>query len=232
MSQKHFIDNETTSQLIEDALESLKLQNGALHVDKKNKTTNSADHAIGPDEVELGMGIHNETGARRLSPRPDSTAIINLMLDYLLSQDDEDRAYVDFDGAEHVVLMVNNLGALSVLELPAITLIDLELLRSAVTSACQAPIAAAPSITDYDTIVGDGDCGTTLQRACEEVIKTMAGTSGAGGDSAVGALLRIARAVYVNEKGWDAVPDPGAMGVVALIQGLAEGISSFVARQE
>lgn len=38
MSQKHFIDNENTSQLIEDALESLTLQNGALRVDKKNKS--------------------------------------------------------------------------------------------------------------------------------------------------------------------------------------------------
>lgn len=205
------------------------------------------------------------------------------------------------------------------------------------TSACQAAIAAAPGITEYDTIVGDGDCGTTLQRACEEVIQTItvAPTTG-DDDSAVGSLLRIAdavedsmdgtsgaiyglffnglvsgvreiddggayvtepqwihavrtalqtvqkvtparagdrtlmdalepfvesllsgsglaaavdaaargadktkgmqpkfgRAVYVNEKGWDAVPDPGAVGVVALVQGLAEGISSYVARQE
>lgn len=92
------------------------------HVRLPGTGPRSADQAIGPDEVELGMGIHNETGARRLSPRPDSIAIINLMLDYLLSQDDEDRAFVDFDGAENVVLMVNNLGALSVLELSAITL--------------------------------------------------------------------------------------------------------------
>lgn len=92
------------------------------HVRLPGTGPRSADQAIGPDEVELGMGIHNETGARRLSPRPDSTALINLMLDYLLSQDDEDRAFVDFDGAENVVLMVNNLGALSVLELSAITL--------------------------------------------------------------------------------------------------------------
>ncbi|ETS78694.1 hypothetical protein PFICI_08547 [Pestalotiopsis fici W106-1] len=381
------------------------------------------DQAIGPDEMELGMGIHNETGAQRLRPRPDSTTVINLMLDYLLFQDDEDRAFVDFGDAEAVVLMVNNLGALSVLELSAITLkvsqqlglrgikpsrtysgtymtslngpgfsitllraskdmlayldaptsalgwsrsiehniiipwsptastpstelahanagltntdllgpkVDAVLLRSAVTSACQAAIAAAPSITKFDMIVGDGDCGSTLQRACEEVMKMVMTTTPARNGSAIEHLLRIAhtiedsmdgtsgaiyglffnglvsgvreiegdaemtyahwiqaartalqtvqkvtparagdrtlmdalepfvdtlqrgsglaasvaavthgadrtkgmqpkfgRAVYVNEAGWDAVPDPGAMGVVALVQGLAEGISSF-----
>lgn len=60
MSQKHFIDNENTSQLIEDALESLKLQNGALHVDKKNK---SKDGSLNNSYPKLESGSFTCTAA-------------------------------------------------------------------------------------------------------------------------------------------------------------------------
>jgi dihydroxyacetone kinase len=73
------------------------------------------------DQVELGMGIHNEPGCLLLSPRPPLADIINIMLDQLLDSNDEDRAYVDFADAQHVVLMVNNLGGLSPLEFGGIT---------------------------------------------------------------------------------------------------------------
>jgi triose/dihydroxyacetone kinase / FAD-AMP lyase (cyclizing) len=43
------------------------------------------------------------------------------MLDQLLNMDDQDRAFVDMRDAKEVVLLVNNLGGLSVLELGAIT---------------------------------------------------------------------------------------------------------------
>jgi dihydroxyacetone kinase len=80
----------------------------------------AAPAAVG-DQVELGMGIHNEPGCLLLSPRPPLADIINMMLDQLLDTKDEDRAYVDFADAQHVVLMVNNLGGLSPLEFGGIT---------------------------------------------------------------------------------------------------------------
>ena len=73
------------------------------------------------DQVELGMGIHNEPGSQVLSPRPQLPVLINTMLDRLLDCDDKDRGYVDFSNAEHVVLLVNNLGGLSPLEFSGIT---------------------------------------------------------------------------------------------------------------
>lgn len=45
--------------------------------------------------------------------------------------------------------------------------------RSAVASGLKRVIAAAPEVTKYDTIVGDGDCGTGLQRGAEAVQKML-----------------------------------------------------------
>lgn len=73
------------------------------------------------DDIELGMGIHNEPGVMRVTPQPELGTLVDKMLDYLLDMNDEDRAFVNFAGAQDVVLMVNNLGSLSVLELSAIT---------------------------------------------------------------------------------------------------------------
>lgn len=73
------------------------------------------------DELELGMGIHNEPGSKKMSPAPRLESLVIEMLDQLLSLNDNDRAYVDFTGAENIVLLVNNLGGVSVLEMGGIT---------------------------------------------------------------------------------------------------------------
>ena len=73
------------------------------------------------DTIELGMGIHNESGCRILSPQPDLPSLIEMMLDQLLDQQDADRAFVDMQSAKDVVALVNNLGSISVLELGGIT---------------------------------------------------------------------------------------------------------------
>lgn len=74
------------------------------------------------DEIELGMGIHNEPGVTRCSPQPTLDDLLDQMITKLTAMDDEDRAYVDFASASSIILLVNNLGAISVLELQAITL--------------------------------------------------------------------------------------------------------------
>lgn len=48
---------------------------------------------------------------------------------------------------------------------------DFSLFEKAVTQACKNVIKAEPEITRYDTIAGDGDCGTTLKAMAEGVIK-------------------------------------------------------------
>ena len=71
------------------------------------------------EDIELGMGIHNEAGSKRL--KTDLTGLVRGMLAQLLDLKDTDRAFVNITAEDNVVLLVNNLGGVSVLELGCIT---------------------------------------------------------------------------------------------------------------
>lgn len=75
--------------------------------------------ALGPDAVEIGMGIHNEPGVKHLDKKPDAKGLISEMLTLLLNPDDKERAFVPFAKDDDPVLVVNNLGGMSNLELSA-----------------------------------------------------------------------------------------------------------------
>ncbi|KAL0562584.1 hypothetical protein V5O48_019501, partial [Marasmius crinis-equi] len=68
------------------------------------------------------MGIHNESGNKRVSPVPSLSDLIPQLLDLLTSTTDSERSFVPFKGSgkDKVVLLVNNLGGVSELELSAI----------------------------------------------------------------------------------------------------------------
>ncbi|KFX98333.1 hypothetical protein V490_02363 [Pseudogymnoascus sp. VKM F-3557] len=70
------------------------------------------------EETEVGMGIHNEAGSARLEVTLEE--LVKTMLTQLLDQNDKDRAYLKID-REEVVLLVNNLGGVSPLEMGGIT---------------------------------------------------------------------------------------------------------------
>lgn len=205
---------------------------------------------------------------------------------------------------------------------------DRSIYQRAVSFACKSVIAAEPQITKDDTIVGDGDCGITLTRGANAILKFLAssksttdaassilglatviennmdGTSGAiyslfftafgsalretqasfkgsllgtrewaaaaanalahlqqatparqgdrtlmdalepfvhsfeagetlakalskakeGAEATKGMKAAFGRAVYVNESGWDLVADPGAEGVVSILEGLVKAL--------
>lgn len=69
-------------------------------------------------EVEIGMGIHNEAGSGR--GKMDLPELVTKMLAQLLDPADKDRAFVNVNSNE-VVLLINNLGGVSVLEMGGIT---------------------------------------------------------------------------------------------------------------
>ena len=75
---------------------------------------------LSPSEIEIGLGIHNESGHTRLSPVPELYQLIPQLLDFLTSVSDPDRSFVPFKGKDNVVLLVNNLGSVSELELGGI----------------------------------------------------------------------------------------------------------------
>ena len=85
---------------------------------------------LSKDEVEIGMGIHNEHGIKRVSPIPTVEDLPESLLKYLLDPNDKERHYVNFDSNDDVVLLINNLGATSNLELYAIQSIVVEKLNS------------------------------------------------------------------------------------------------------
>lgn len=72
----------------------------------------------GPNEAELGLGIHNEPGTILL-PIPDIDLLIKQMYEKLVGED-SDRHYVDFQPGDQTVLLINNIGGTSSLELYAI----------------------------------------------------------------------------------------------------------------
>ncbi|EIW79314.1 dihydroxyacetone kinase [Coniophora puteana RWD-64-598 SS2] len=78
---------------------------------------------LGAQELEIGLGIHNESGFRRVSPVPPLNELIPSLLEMIISTSDAERSFVPFKGGrqDRVVLLVNNLGGLSALELGAVT---------------------------------------------------------------------------------------------------------------
>ncbi|KAF8202313.1 dihydroxyacetone kinase [Pholiota molesta] len=82
--------------------------------------TASSTSDLVSSEIEIGMGIHNESGHNRLSPIPKLSELVPKLLDYLTSTSDPDRSFVPFKGKDNVVVLVNNLGGISELELGGI----------------------------------------------------------------------------------------------------------------
>jgi triose/dihydroxyacetone kinase / FAD-AMP lyase (cyclizing) len=90
----------------------------------------SAEEFLGSNQVEIGMGIHNEPGVNRLSSVPTSTELASKLLKLLLDKSDPDRAFVPFIPGDWTVLLVNNLGGISNLEISAFAGIVVEQLES------------------------------------------------------------------------------------------------------
>ncbi len=70
-------------------------------------------------EVEIGMGIHNEPGSERKST--DLPGLVKTMLKHCLNTADQDRSFSNISEKDDVVLLINNLGGVSPLELSGIT---------------------------------------------------------------------------------------------------------------
>lgn len=80
------------------------------------------NHESIPDDVcVIGAGIHNEPGALRLSPFPSIESLIDHLLKLICDPNDPERGYVTFGDNDDVVLLINNYGGLSNLELGALT---------------------------------------------------------------------------------------------------------------
>ncbi|TAQ90601.1 hypothetical protein B7494_g1052 [Chlorociboria aeruginascens] len=89
------------------------------HVHVPGRTIDSkSEGSLKEGEVEIGMGIHNEPGSERAVV--DLPELVKKMLSQLLDDRDKDRAFLRVNSNE-VILLINNLGGVSVLELSGIT---------------------------------------------------------------------------------------------------------------
>lgn len=86
-----------------------------VHVPGREVNTSAS---LAQGVVEIGMGIHNEPGSG--SGKMELPELVGTMLTQLLDTSDKDRAFLNVNSNE-VVLLINNLGGLSVLELGGIT---------------------------------------------------------------------------------------------------------------
>ncbi|KAJ5035112.1 uncharacterized protein L3040_008372 [Drepanopeziza brunnea f. sp. 'multigermtubi'] len=76
---------------------------------------------IGEDVCVVGAGIHNEPAVEKVSPIPSVEDLISRLLDLICDQKDPERAFVKFNEGDDTVLLINNYGGLSNLELGALT---------------------------------------------------------------------------------------------------------------
>ncbi|KAF7550670.1 hypothetical protein G7Z17_g5558 [Cylindrodendrum hubeiense] len=251
---------------------------------------------IAKDVCVVGAGIHNEPGAEHISPFPSVESLVDHCLKRLCDPNDKERAFVSFENKDdQVILLINNYGGLSNLELGALAdevIIQLkstwkiipvkiycgtfetslngpgfcislsnvtqaarqanveipELLelisaptaapawpnsppspidlskRSAVPSTdvdmqpsiapeadikvdsallsvvlrrgCEAAIAAEPKLTEWDMVMGDGDCGEAVKGVSEAIIALLDGSPSIAADGSIfTALFAILQAV-------------------------------------
>lgn len=81
--------------------------------------TDKSEAYLGENEAEIGMGIHNESGIRKVSPVPSAAKLVDEFLSTITATTDSERSYLQFknDGQDEVILLVNNLGGLPEVEL-------------------------------------------------------------------------------------------------------------------
>ncbi|EPQ50477.1 Dak1-domain-containing protein [Gloeophyllum trabeum ATCC 11539] len=88
-----------------------------------SKAKDEEDGSLGQDECEIGMGLHNEPGARKIKMMGAET-LIQDMLEAIFTSRDENGGFCEYgkddDGADDMVLYINNLGGISQLEISAV----------------------------------------------------------------------------------------------------------------
>lgn len=67
---------------------------------------------LGPSQCEIGLGIHNEPGVQTLDQIPPIGQLVETLLAKLVGT----SSFVNFEGGDEVALMINNLGAIALIE--------------------------------------------------------------------------------------------------------------------
>lgn len=110
---------ERVGQLVADNLISLGASLGRVHVPGKALAeAEEEEERLGPGMVEIGMGVHNEPGCEQT--KTDLPGLVKRMLAQMLDTRDADRGYLHVKQSDQTLLLINNYGGVSNLELGAI----------------------------------------------------------------------------------------------------------------
>jgi dihydroxyacetone kinase len=109
-------DTARVARLVADNVVSVGASLSHVHVPGRGV---AADDEMADGEVEVGMGIHNEPGSERV--KTDLVGLVKKMLAQMLDPSDKDRNFLNVSKDDKTILLVNNLGGVSVLELGGIT---------------------------------------------------------------------------------------------------------------
>lgn len=110
---------ERVGQLVADNLISLGASLGRVHVPGKALAeAEEEEERLGPGIVEIGMGVHNEPGCEQT--KTDLPGLVKRMLAQMLDTRDADRGYLHVKQSDQTLLLINNYGGVSNLELGAI----------------------------------------------------------------------------------------------------------------
>ncbi|KAG9979438.1 dihydroxyacetone kinase, partial [Aureobasidium melanogenum] len=82
------------------------------------KVTEAGEDELTFEEVEIGMGIHNEAGSERT--KADLPSLVEQMLAHMLDEEDKERGFLKVSSQDETVVLINNLGGVSVLEMGGI----------------------------------------------------------------------------------------------------------------
>ena len=85
------------------------------HVHVPGRSKADVEDELKLEEIEVGMGIHNEAGSERTTA--ELPALVEKMLKYMLDPSDKDRAFLSVSKSDETVVLVNNLGGVSPLEM-------------------------------------------------------------------------------------------------------------------
>ncbi|GAB5368146.1 hypothetical protein AAMO2058_001293300 [Amorphochlora amoebiformis] len=125
-----------------DSLASLGVSSSVCHVPGRTED----ETRIPGDQVEMGLGIHGEPGAAKI-PLASADSLADNMIDIILDPSDG-RNYMNLQSGDSVVLLVNNLGSATALEISIFTKSVLSKLDSMGVSVER--IIAGPLVTSMD----------------------------------------------------------------------------------
>jgi dihydroxyacetone kinase len=101
---------------------------GLDHVHISGHAVNEDFGKLKPQELEIGLGIHNEPGFQKLDYIPRNEELVATLLKLILDTTDEERGFFKHSQGDKIVLLINNLGGVPIIEEKNILFTTLEIL--------------------------------------------------------------------------------------------------------